>query len=331
MDKYNIVLIKNTGKAYNITKFSSGLTWSDDLETLGTKLNFAVARNADDKYLQNYDIVETGDKVLLYNDTEEVFRGIITDTDLSRYGKAVTCFDYAFYLNQSKTVKQFYKIQASKAIIELCKAFSVEVGKIDAMNTLITKIYKDKTIAEIIKDIIEQATKETGIKYRLEMRAGKIYIVKYIEISIDPVFYTSESESFKILNAIGEITKSESIQEMKNSILVTSDDEKSSSIKSTSKDVDNIEKYGLLQEVITVDKKNESQAKNIANNKLKELKKKKKNITLSLLGSDELRAGRILTINNKLFNLSGKYLIKSSSHTVNNSIHNCSVTVEKAV
>ena len=116
---------------------------------------------------------------------------------------------------------------------------------------------------------------------------------------------------------------------MRNSILITSDDEKSSKINATAKDTQNISKYGLLQEVMNVDKKNNSQAKQIANNKLKELNRVQQDISFNLLGNDELRSGRILTIENALFNLSGKYLIKSSNHTYVNYIHKCSVTLEE--
>lgn len=332
MDNYSLILAKESGMSYNITKLIGNLTWSDDLETLGTKISFDFTRNADDKYLIRFDIAECGDKVILTNDTNEVFRGIITDLDWGKHNKSITCFDYAFYLNQSKTVKQFYKIAANRAILELCKLFNVPVGSIEVMSTRITKIYKDKTIAEIIKDIIQQVEQETGEKYRLEMRAGKLYIIKYYEIAVNPTFQASEnSETFKILNAIGEVSKSESIQDMKNSILITSDDEKSAKVSAKVESTSNIKKYGLLQDVVSVDKKNESQAKQIANNKLKELNRVQEDISISLLGNDELRAGRIITLENALFNLSGKYLIKSSSHTYNNSIHKCSINVQKVV
>ena len=92
----------------------------------------------------------------------------------------------------------------------------------------------------------------------------------------------------------------------------------------------NIGKYGLLQEVLTINKQDKPLAKNAAQNKLKELNKVFKEVSLSLLGSDELRAGRILTIKNAMFNLNGEYLIKSSRHNVSNGIHKCTVTVKEA-
>lgn len=329
MDKYNLILAKNSGMSYNITKLIGNLSWSDDLETLGTKLNFDFARNLDDKYLANYDMLTIGDKVILNNNAQEVFRGIITNVGYAKHIKSVTCFDYAFYLNQSKTVKQFYKISASRAIIELCKQFSVPIGQIEVMNTKISKIYKDNTIAEIIKDIMQQVEHETGTKYRLEMRAGKMYIIKYYEININPAFAPSDyAPSFKVLNVLGNISKEENIQDMRNSILVTSDDEKSAKIKATAVDNESIKTFGLLQDVLTADKKDASQAKHIAKNKLNELNRIQEDISISVLGHDDFKSGRIIPLTNKPYNLSGKYLIKSANHTYSNSIHKCDLTIK---
>lgn len=332
MDNYNLFLIKNDGKKYNITKLIQNLSWNDDLETLGTKLNFVFARNRSDSDFSKFDILEIGDKSILNNGENEIFRGIITDVDWGRYQKTVTAFDYAFYLNQSKTVKQFYKIAASDAIKKLCKEFDVDIGEIISIKTKITTIYKDKTIAEIIKDVLAQAEKELGTKYRLEMREGKLYIQKYIDITIKPTYQPYENaKTFEVVKAIGDIGKSESIQELRNSILVYSDNEKPKKIREPSQDTESIKKYGLLQEILIVDKKNQSQASTIAKNKLKELNKISTDISITCLGNDLLRAGRIIEITDNSFNLKGKFLIKSSSHTYNNSIHKASLTLEGVI
>ena len=350
MDNYGLMLIKTDGKPRNITKIIKDLSWEDDIETLGTKLSFNSARNINDSNMAGYDVIESGDKVILYNGSMEIFRGIVTNIDWGRYEKGITCFDYAFYLNQSKTVKQFKGIAASKAIAELCNRFSVPIGSIDTISTSITMIYKDKTVADIIQDILYHVLLETGNKYRLEMRLGKLYVMKYQKINIKPIFrQTRNSIPVDILKAISDVTKNENIQEMRNSIAVvttetvteddndfTTDDnieevdtERVVSIAYTEDKV-NIGKYGLLQEVLTINKQDKPLAKNAAQNKLKELNKVFKEVSLSLLGSDELRAGRILTIKNAMFNLNGEYLIKSSRHNVSNGIHKCTVTVKEA-
>lgn len=331
MDDYNLFLVKNSGQKYNISKLIQNLTWSDNIETLGTQLNFVFARNREDANLKKFDILEIGDKLILKNGENETFRGIITNSDWERYGKNVVAFDYAFYLNQSKTIIQFYKISASAAISQLCKTFNVTIGEIISIKAKITKIYKDKTIAEIIKDILSQAEKELGTKYRFEMRAGKLYIQKYIQITVKATYKPTENlASFEVLKAIGELTKSESIQDLKNSILVFSESEKPKRIGEGAKDTKSIEKYGLLQETITVDKKNQSQANNIAKNKLKELNKISTDINITVLGHDDLRAGRIIEFVASNYDMKGKFLIKASSHSYNNSIHKATLTLEEA-
>lgn len=329
MDNYMVILAKNSGKKYNIQKLVSNLAWSDALETLGTQLTFDFIRNREDLNFSKFDLIEIGDKIILKNNENETFRGIITDVSWNRYSKGINCFDYAFYLNQSKTIKQFHNITASKAIKELCGMFSIPVGTIDEMTTNINKIYKDKTIAEIIKDILLQVQNETGIEYRLEMLEGKLYITKYKEITVDLQFQPAETlATFDITKILGNISKNESIQNMRNSVLVSSQDQESTRIVQKAEDKKSIEVFGLLQDVLTLDDKNESQTKNVAQNKLEKLNKVQEDINISVLGNDSLRAGRIISIENKLFDLSGKYLIKSSSHTYNNSIHKCDLILE---
>lgn len=331
MDNYTLFLIKNNGQSFNITQLTSALNWQDSIDTLGMELSFNIAKNIKDKYLINVK-ADAGDKVILKNNENEVFRGIITDIDLEEFNYGVTCFDYAFYLNKSKTIIQFKKIPATKAIKELCSKFSVNVGNVTAISTQISKIYKDKTIAEIIKDILAQATMELGIKYRLEMREGKLYIEEYKDLVVSAIYKpASNLAKFSILDAIGNITKTKSIQEMKNSIQISSSDEKDTRIVANTKDDSNIKKYGLLQEVISVDKKDLGKANNIAKNKLKELNVVEETISLELLGSDKVRAGRILNITNNEYELSGQYLVTNCSHSYNNSIHKMSIDVRKVI
>lgn len=332
MDNYTINLIKDNGNNKNITNISGGLSWKDSIDTLGMELNLTNSRNTDDRYMKNYDLAEIGDKIVLFNNNKEIFRGIIVDLGTDRYSKSITAFDYAFYLNQSRTIIQFNKVKADEAIKQLCSKFNVPIGNITNISTVITKIYKDDTVADIIRDIMKQATDALGIKYRLEMRAGKLYIEKYTDLIITPRFKPAPNIAhFNPLKAIGSISKTESIADMRNSILISSSDEKSSRVIATAKDDKNIAKFGLLQDVESVDDKNIAQAKVIAQNKLKELNKLKEDISIKLLGDDNVRAGRILEIDNDMFNLKGRYLVKDCTHMYHKRVHTMDLTLEKVI
>ncbi|WP_099192230.1 XkdQ/YqbQ family protein [Tepidibacter mesophilus] len=331
MDNYTLYLIKNDGAKHNITSIVGNLKWEDSIETLGVRVDFSVVRNQEDKYLVNYDLVEIGDKIIKYNNNIETFRGIITDVTTNRYSKDITAFDYAFYLNKSKTIIQFYKSSANKSIEKICEKFGVKVV-VPNMATLITKIYKDNTVAEVISDILKQVKEEIGKKYFYEMVQDTLYIREQGFETIQATYQPAVNvQAFNVLDAIGNITKTESIQEMKNSILVVSDEEKSTQIIASAKDNANIGKFGLLQDVMSVDKKDSAKANNIAKNKLKELNRIGEDITIDLLGNNKIKCGRLLDLNVTDYGVIGKYLIKTSQHTYQNSIHKCSITVKKVI
>lgn len=329
MDNYKLSLIKNDGKKYDITSVIGGLSWKDNIDTLGMELSFSILRNKEDKYMKNHDVVEVGDKLILLNNDKETFRGIVVDLDTARYGKSIAAFDYAFYLNKSKTIKQFKKILGSDVIKQLCNEFKIPIGKIESISTQINKIYKDETISEIIKDVLSQSTQENGIKYRLEMREGKLFVEKYSDLIVIGGFKPAQNiTKFNVLNAIGSISKSESITEMRNSILISSGDEESVRVIASAKDDKNIGLYGLLQEVESVDDKDIGQVNNIVKNRLVELNRIGEEISLELLGDDKVRSGRILEIKNEIYNLDGRYLVKDCTHNYQNGIHTMSITVE---
>lgn len=322
---YKIILIKNNGSKKEITTISGSLSWKDSIDTLGREISFNVARRNDE--------VVIGDKVAMFNGSLELFRGIIVDLGTEKYIKSITAFDYAFYLNKSKIIIQYNKSRADNAIKTLCTRFKVPIGKISNIPTLITKIYKDDTVSDIIKDILDQVKNINGIKYSLEMREGKLYIDKYTDLIVKPIFKPAGSRyTIDVLKNIGGISKSESISDMKNSILISSGDEKSSRVVATAQDTKNIYKFGLLQDVESVDDKDIAKAKNIAKNKLKELNKIGEDISIGpLLGDDKVRAGRILELDNNIFGLKGKYLVKDCIHNYHNSFHTMNVTVEKVI
>lgn len=327
---YTLYLIKANNKRINITNMATNLQWSDNVETLGMQLIFEYARNTKDKFLANLDIVEIGDGLLLTNNENEIFRGIVTTEDVQTFSKTITSFDYAFYLNQSKTIKQFYKVRADEAIKKLCSLFNVQVGVISMIPVLISKIYKDKTIAGIIKDILDRATKETGVRYRLEMRAGKLNILDYADLEVYATFQPAKNlGAFDVTKAIRSINKNLSIVDMKNSIIVTSNNAEISAVLASEKDNINIEKFGLLQEVLSVDKKETSQAYNIARKQLAMLNRVVENTTIEMFGNDAVRAGRILHINESSFSLTDKYLVKSCTHTLKKQLHLMTLNVEK--
>lgn len=312
----NLYIIKNE-QTIEVTNISNGVNLSTSMDTLGASLTFNLARNSSDDSFAFSDEVETGDIVILTNE-KELFRGVIVSINTTRFNRSIECLDYSFYLNKNKVIKQFEEIAASTAIKQLLTEINAPIGTITEVATAISKLYYGNTIAEIINDIITQINEELGIKYKLEFTDGLFNVVPFKKINV----------AFRHRQTAGE-SINESILEMKNRILVTSNEQESAEILATEEDERNIEKYGSLQEIINVNPdKDEAKVRNIAKTKLKELNKVFKTVSLEGFGDDEFRASRVIRLNNPRFNLSGEYLIKSCVHTWKKGEHIVNLEVE---
>lgn len=310
-------IVKNS-KSTNVTDITRSLNLSTSIETLGASFTFNIARNHYDPSLRFTDTLEPGDIVILTN-KKELFRGIIVTINTSKFSKTVECLDYCFYLNKNKIIKQFNEVRADTAIKQLLEEISAPVGEISELTTLITKVYYSNTVAEIINDILEQVNAELGQKYKLEFIDNKFDVLPFRKITVNFRYKATGNENI-----------TESIADMKNRILVISNEQESTEILAVAEDLKNIEKYGSLQEIINVDPdKDGAKVRNIANKKLKELNKVSKTVSLEGFGNDEFRAGRIVALNNKVLNISGEFLIKSCVHTWKKGEHMVNLEVEK--
>lgn len=316
---YKLYIAKE--KLIDISAISGGINWGDDIDTLGADLNFNMGQSRD-PYLPDIN-VEAGDKVLLYSDETELFRGIITSVDINNNVASYTAHDFAYYLNKSEVVKQYKKTKATEAIKALCKTMGIGIGGIANMNKRITHIYTT-TGAEIIDDIIEQESTESGKKYLKEMRGALLYIIEMPSTPIKAMYKPAYNiEPLNVGKKIGTPTINRSIEDMRNSVLavVGGNDDKMPAKTSLARDSNNVSKYGLLQQIVTVDKDDSKKITSIAKSKLAELNKVTENISFMLPGNDLVRAGRVLEIEDNYSNINGLYRVVSCRHNINNGIH----------
>lgn len=301
----------------NITKYVGNLGWSSDVDTLGVSLNFSVAYSDINNFPKK--LVKNGDTVLMKNNGVTLFVGIAVDVDIDgRNPRGITCFDFAFYLNKNDEIIQFNNVFANDAIKKLLDKYGIR-HVIDAMHIKITKIYKGEKVSEIIKDILEIVSSKNGVKYRMEMRGAVLYIVKEKDLIV-------KANTKYIMNPKRKL----SIQDMKNIVRVVSDGENVTKISAIASDANSIKKYGRLQMVHQVSDEELSSSKNIANQLLKQYNKIFEESSVDLIGSDNVRAGRILKIVEPVTGMNGNYLIKNAKHTVSNGIHMMALSLEVA-
>ena len=324
---YQIIIIKQS-KSYDISDIVGGISWSDNVESLGMEFCFSVGVS-DEIYFSKF-VIDVGD-MGIFRKESEIFRGIIVNKTISdTTEQKFKAYDFCWYLNKSKLIKQFNGINAGEAIKQLCSEMNIKLGKIATMKSNISHIYYDKTVSDIIDDILEQETAETAKIYIKEMRGDSFYIFEKGTLFIKPMYQPAFNISaFPVTNAIGSFDREWSIEDMKNAVKIVSASEKSVRILGEAQHEQNIQKYGLLQEIETVDEKDFNKAQNIAQNKLEQYNKVGETFHVDLLGDDTTRAGRMIIIDNEKIDVSGDFFIKNCNHTVSGGVHTMSMELEK--
>lgn len=312
----------------NITPLVGKIEWSSSIDELGVRLSFNDAYN-DDRFFPESPVI-VGSKINLIGDKKPVGEFIVVEEERKGRGELPYIgFDYAFFLNKSKDTYQFNGISVRQAIEEVCQRSGVSVGKYTLPEATITKIYIDKSHSDVLKDILEFILQETGTICRMRMEDKNMVFYTEEEEYINPVFKMfPSSEEFQSLLAISSPSVKKSIEEMKNSIKVVISEDKQFRVVAEKNDGGNISKYGLLQEVITIDKEKIGEAENVASNKLKELNRIFENVSFQMPGDDNLRAGKFLQIDEPITGISGKYMISQVTHTVEKGIHLANLTVK---
>lgn len=307
----------------DITGLVGSVTLGSNVDTLGDQLNFSMAYSP--PYLTAD--VNVGDLIQLF-DGNEVFRGIVITKTRNENTQEFDCFDYAFYLNKTKVIKQFNKIRADDAIRQLLAEYGVLVGYIAPMAVPITKIFYDKEVSAVIKEILQEVTDATCVNFAMEMNLDKFEVhddsERLVKATVRPA---KNLPAVDCMQTISDPTKTASIEDMKNRVKVFAGNEKGVKIYAEAENAGLISLYGLLQETKSVDEKNIAQAGNIATNTLKEFGKVAITASVTVLGSFDLRAGRTVEISEPVTNIFGKHKIKSASHSIGQT-HTTSLELE---
>mgnify|MGYP001727439779 FL=1 len=312
-------------KDKDVSDIIGNLTWRDTVDTLGVEVDFELPINRYDKKFEFLYDITLGAPIQILNAKGEVLvQAIIVSETPNGKITSFTAYDMAWYLNKSTVIKQFKKMIGNDCVKSLCKeiGINVEVSGLD------DKIYKDKAVSEVIKDIIEQCSQFNSKKFFIEFDNGTLKVMPYQKIKVFGTFEIQKDKFININENIGGVSLSKSIVDMKNSVLVITENKGAIRTIGEEQDSKSIEKYGKLQEVVTLDEKEFSKANLVAKNELKKLNKITEDFSIDVLGDDNVKSGRVIDIDLPLFNLKGEYLIKESNHTISNHIHKISLKLE---
>ncbi|MBO7747348.1 hypothetical protein I8J29_24490 [Paenibacillus sp. MWE-103] len=316
------------GRLLDFTELAGNIAWSSHMDTLGEELSFSYAAN-DAAGFPSRTFIQEGDVIALLNGHTLLRQYVVTGSEpTGRFGKNVTCYDFAWYLNKNETVIQFKKISVSSAIAKLCEKFGIK-HDIVSIKTLVTKIYKGDVVSEILTDLLDQAKQETGTAYYMEMNGDTLTVRSRAGLLIKPMIRLSDRSPLIPVSAlISESSRSTSIEDMKNKVLVASEDEESVKVFAEAADSASVVRYGQLTQVVTLEGKNAAQARQIAKTALAEANRVHESCSLTLPGHDDIKAGRMMDFNEPITGIVGRYLITSASHSVAGGIHKVSVELE---
>lgn len=295
----------------DVTKYAGGLTWSNSTDELSTSMSFEIAKT-DMRYM-NMATPKVGGIVSLFTNVE-IFRGIIVSVDDgNEFSNKYNAFDFGWYLNKSKETYQFNNVSANDAITKICNDFNVDVYALPELGKNITQIYIDKTISEIIDDILEQCDKV----YTYDVIPAGLRIYELGSLYAYPEFrITPNTRLLFSPDLLGNVSHSISIEEMKNSVKVVSEKDGAYTVKKVLRDDNSVYEYGLLQEVITVDtEKNDAEI--VAKNNFETLNKPSETFSVEIIEQVEsyTMAGYRITVGDK------NYVILNTEHSITNGVH----------
>lgn len=290
-------------------------SYSENLEDVASSFSFTALHDygitTQDK-LNNIKVCEKGKKAPFYF-------GYITDCEHTAKIDEwqYTGFDVGFYLNKNEVIIQFKNENIASAIKRLCRENQIDtVPELPTFKSLVSKICKQQTIADIVKELLDLEISKNGLNdVYVDCKNGLLDLKQYkLEQNLSTMIANNILlDSNKTLT---DITVKNSIQELKNRVLVTDNSEQN--IQSIpANDPKSQKKYGLLTHVEKVDTKKTNNLKKIAQDKLNELNKETQTISISMLCDYRVQKGKTIYLDVPKYNLKGTYLIKSINHVIN--------------
>jgi hypothetical protein len=328
MQMFQVILIKNDGiKSYDITPIVGSFTWDSNLSLMAVMEFNLIWSDIPTLFPKNP--CDAGDAIMLMEDNVEVYRGIIvTEGKSGREAIKYTVYDYAWYLGNSKSVYQFILVSASQAITRILNDFGMLIGSVPSMNTMIDKIYIQKSPAAIIEDIIKMEEQQTGKRFNVELREGKFFIEPMNSLLIKGTFKTADNiNENDVLDNPLSADRTRSIKDMRNRIKVIvelDNNDKSKAgyvVTATAQDTALASKYGLLEEVVKVDAEDAAKSREVARILLQRMGKVQETNSIKLMGDIDFKAGRLFEVNEPITGMSGTFMIKTAKHEVSNQIH----------
>ena len=310
----------------DITEAVSSPEARDELSALSVELTFTAVRNNNrDKYMHWYNI-QPGDKIRVVNHGAEVFSGVILTVGLDG---TVTANDPGWYLTKSEIVLQVSNAAAADAVRRMCAKAGIPAGTIDLPPTRISEVWVGSTPEQILEDILDICSAETGQTYRRRVRGGALQVGPLPSTPI--IAYHKPADNlgaFDITLAKGDVTGSDSMSELTNSVVLAEGGDTAKTLGRAYNSA-SIAKYGLLQAVETLSgDETTAQARQRVKNLLVQGDRLTRERTVDeIWGADEVVSGILLQFQPNSYGVTGVQRVTGVTHRYGHP-HLMSLTVE---
>lgn len=301
-----IKILKN---GYNITEYTTSITWSGSASQCCREVSFEVIYNNEDASFKNISI-ELGAVIKFYVDKKLKFVGTVTSRTCSGQKGTATYIakDYMVHLLRSEGSYIFRNTTAEKITKAVCNDLQIDTKKLPETKVNLKKtIYLGNSYYQMILIAYTKAAKKTGKKYQIEMAGSKLTVIK------------KGINTGVVLTALLSSEYSENLDSMVNKVVIYSSKGKK---LGEVKDDDSIKKYGIYQG--NLEKEKGTNAKTEAKNMLEGIAKE---ASVEAIGDIRCVSGRALKIKDKATGLTGTYWIENDSHIFSNGQHSMSLTL----
>ena len=324
-DKDGKTTTKQTESMDDISQLITGkITWEGSRLNVARKLVFSYVQDARDPNLPNY-VVNCGETVYGYDEDGNLqFQGNVYDIekDVQQSTVTVTAYDNLFILCRSKTTRKFTDMLAEDITKAVCSELGIKVGKLAETGKKTSFIAQEKTGYQIIMIAYTDAAnqinaskankEEPDVLFHPVMRGNELDVIKkgeLIEGMEANQFTNIENSQYR-----------ESIEDLVDSVMIT--DQQGNVTGYQTKD-DWIKKYSMVQDVYKTNPNDNVQTEI---NKL--FKGPERSGVIQMIGNYAAKSSYSIQINDILTELSGKFWIKSDTHTFENGIHEMRLEIE---
>lgn len=313
VDDHRLILHRAGQPARDITAFASDMQAVDELRGLSVELSFQYFVSEWDKYTPRLALAP-GDRVSVVNHGKTVFDGIIQRVGLDG---GVTAYDRGWYLSKSQIILQCTGMRADEAIRAACAKAGVPATAVCALPTLITEVWLGETPADILAEILERCSAETGKEYHYYMRDGGLVVEPLGETFIRAYHRPAANvASFDITWALGKVTGEDSIADLYNAVVIAAEDSGRVYIGAQAKNAESVKKYGFMQRVERVnDNPGTARLGQMARTLLQQSDRvgRTRNVG-EIWGCDEVHSGVVLSFNSPAFGLDGRHRVTRVTH-----------------